>query len=194
MIASSTDSQIILFVGRSGCGKGTQAEFLTKDLNMPVIPTGKLLRERAEKDDYTGKNLKQGLTQGLLTPTPLVFEIWVEEFDKLKNSSDFAGFIMDGNPRKLYEAHLLEQLFEWYEWGNVTLVHIDISVEEAMKRMKARGRIGDTMEEMERREGWYQTDVMPVLEYFASKNQRIDVNGEQAEEEVYEDIKTKLGL
>ena len=194
MTASNTTSPIILFVGRSGCGKGTQAEFLSKDLSIPIIPTGKLLRKRAERNDYTGKNLKEGLKQGFLTPTPLVFEIWVEEFDRLKNKDDFNGFIMDGNPRKLYEAHLLEQLFEWYEWGNVTLVHINISAEEAMKRTKERARIGDTVEEMEHKEEWYKIDVTPVLEYFASKGKSIDVNGEQSEEKVYKDIKSQLGL
>ena len=194
MIPSSTDSRILLFAGRSGCGKGTQAVFLNRDFNIPIIKTGRLLRERAEKNDYTGRNLKRGFEKGFLVPTPLVFELWVEEFDAIKKDPKFAGFIMDGNPRKLYEAHLLEELFEWYHWGNVILVHIDITAKEAMKRMKERRRLGDTQEEMEHKESWYQTDVVPVLEYFASKDQRIDVNGEQSEEKVYEELKKKLGL
>ena len=94
MSLSKEQPRILLFVGRSGCGKGTQVSFLKRDFGFGVVSTGKLLRERAENDDYTGKGLKKGLEDGFLVPTPIVVELWIDEFEKLQKKENLSAVVL----------------------------------------------------------------------------------------------------
>jgi len=59
--------------------------------------------------------------------------------DKLKSKKNLKGFIIDGSPRKIFEAYLMDELLEWYEWKeNLRLVLIHISDKEAIWRLTKR--------------------------------------------------------
>jgi len=186
---------IISLIGRSGCGKGTQIDFLKKDTGFEVIKTGSLLRQKASEDDFLGKKIGEFLSQGRIMPTPVVFSLWMPKLIEIRNSSSPSGVIFDGNPRKLYEAKMLEEVFEMFGWqGSFFPIHLKISREEAERRLLERGREDDNSEEIKNRLDWFETEVVPVLQFYKEKGYLIEVNGEQSIEEVYKDIKKVLKL
>ncbi len=187
--------RIISLIGRPGCGKGTQAERLVEKTGWEPIYTGKLLRERATKKDFIGKKVAKALSEGRLIPTPVVFNIWMPKLIQFRKDESVEGVIFDGNPRKLYEARMLEEVFELFEWSEfVTPIYIDISKDEARKRLIKRGRADDNTDEIERRLGWFETEVMPVIDFYEKKGILIRINGEQNIEKVQEDILKTLDL
>ena len=186
--------KLVSFIGRPGCGKGTQAERIIKKTSWEPIYTGKLLREKAKDDDFMGNKIEEALSEGRLIPTPMVFNIWMPKLIEFKKSGDVSGVLFDGNPRKLYEAKMLEEVFQMFEWDDFTPIHIDISREESRERLLARGRADDHDEEIERRLSWFETDVRPVLDYYKEKGILEVIDGEQSIEEVQKDIVNLLGI
>ena len=130
---------IIILLGKSGCGKGTQAEFLKNKFSLNYIGSGDLLRSRRNKKDFTGKKMTEVLAKGDLAPTAVIFKLWLDKVETLKNKKNLKGFVMDGNPRKILEARLIDEVLEWYEWDkNVKVVLVDISNREAVWRLTKR--------------------------------------------------------
>lgn len=219
---SKKQPQIIILFGRSGSGKGTQAKLLIKEFGFDYLGGGNLLRERAKKNDFSGKKLKKVMEKGELAPTHLVFKIWMEKVEKKRDSINKRGLILDGNPRLLIEAQLIDIAFDWYEWTNVKAVLLDISHQEAFDRLTSRrickecsqiisltgdfrgmkvcdkcggelvARSDDKPEAINARLDYYKKDVEPVIEYYEKQKRLIRIDGEKSVEDVYQDIKKIL--
>lgn len=130
---------IIMFLGKSGCGKGTQVNLLVEKYGLEKIGSGELLRERKMAEDFTGKKLTQVLDGGGIAPTAVVFRLWMDKLEKFKAAVDFKGIIFDGSPRRIFEAQMIDEALDWYEWAqNVKVILLDISDAEAVKRIELR--------------------------------------------------------
>ena len=178
-------------MGRPGCGKGTQIKFLEKKTGFKVIKTGELLRQREKENDFISKKITETLSKGGLIPTPLVFLLWMPRLTRYREEGA-SGVIFEGNPRKLYEAKMLEELFEMFGWGDVFLLYIDISEREARERLLKRGRSDDNEEDIKERLSWFNDEVRPVIEYFNKKSSVFRVDGEKSVNEVKKEIEEKL--
>lgn len=186
---------IVSLIGRPGCGKGTQIDRIIEKTDWKPLQTGELLRKRAKKDDFLGNEIEEIMMEGELIPTSLVLHFWMPELIDIKKKSSEEGIIFDGNPRKLIEARLLEEIFEMFDWlEDFQPVHIDISPEEAKRRLLDRGRADDSKEEIEKRLEWFETEVVPVLDYYRDKGNLIRIDGEQTRDEVQQDIFQALNL
>ena len=130
---------IIIVLGKSGSGKGTQAELVKEKLGLDYIGSGDLLRARAKEKDFTGKEIAKRLAVGALIPTPAIFKLWLDATEKLKDEKNFKGLVMDGNPRKILEAYLIDDALEFYGWDkSVKIILVDISDKEAIWRLTKR--------------------------------------------------------
>ncbi len=192
---SKTESPIVcIFIGRSGCGKGTQVDLYMNKLkefdNFKIlhIETGSLLRELAKKSSYTSKIVKGVIENGGLMPESIVVGLWANYLTN--NFTGKENMVFDGAPRRLCEATLLDGTLEFYNVSKYTVVYINVSKEWATMRLLARGRKDDTKEGIEKRMSWFDEDVMPCIEYFKNNNrcEFIDVNGERTIEQVSEEI------
>lgn len=131
--------KIYTLLGRAGCGKGTQAKLLTEHFGLFYIGSGELLRERVKLNDFTGQKADKTMKAGDLVPTSLIFMLWINRLEEIKKQGDFKGIVFDGSPRKLVEAHMLEEALNWYEWDkDFKAVLVDISREEAFNRLTKR--------------------------------------------------------
>lgn len=186
--------KFIILLGKSGSGKGTQAALLIKEFGLKHLSTGSLLRKRCEKKDFLGKKLKNIMVTGGLVPTPLVFHLWLHELESFRKDKKSKGVILEGSPRKFYEAWMLKEALDFYEWGNeVRVFHIAISDTEALKRLLKRGRaIDDQTKAIKNRLSWFKKEVVPVISFYRKQGVLFDINGEQSPERVYEDIRKKL--
>src|SRR3990167_1973371 len=104
-----TRFKVIIVLGKSGSGKGTQVEGLAQKHGFKIISSGSLLRKRAEQNDFVGKKIAEILDRGGLIPTPIIFHLWLHELEGAREAeSGVKGIIFEGSPRKLYEAYLLQ--------------------------------------------------------------------------------------
>ncbi len=96
----------LILLGAPGAGKGTQAEIISKKLNIPSISTGDMLREAIKNSTPTGLKAKNFMDNGQLVPDDVVIGIVEERVarDDCKN-----GFILDGMPRTIPQAVALEE-------------------------------------------------------------------------------------
>ena len=95
----------LILLGAPGAGKGTQAELLTKQLGIPSISTGNMLREAIANGTDLGKQCKHFMDEGALVPDELILDIVA---DRVAQPDCANGFILDGVPRTLAQAEALE--------------------------------------------------------------------------------------
>lgn len=187
-------------VGRSGCGKGTQAAFLVRHLKkqgVSLIGTGKLLRALIAKyDNPTVDIAKHILGTGKLFPAWFMFYIYLKEFIEKGRIKD--NLVFDGAPRRLPEAKMLDEFIEAHGRILPLCVYLDISSKEASRRLLARGRHDDNRRAIQGRMNYFERDCLPMLNYYRRQKRLITVNGELPAEKVYEEITKalhkKLGL
>lgn len=188
----------ILF-GRSGSGKGTQAQLLIdflkqQDKEVLYIETGEKFREFMMGDSYTAHRTKSIMeTGGLLAP---FLPVWIWTNELIQKYTGYQDLILDGLCRKIAEAPVLDSALQFYGIKNAHIIHINVSNEWAFDRMKGRGRADDTDEYIKSRLEWYDTEVLPVLDYFKNRSgyTYIEVNGEQTIEQVFAEMKSKLNM
>ncbi len=184
-------AKIISFLGKPGSGKGTQINYLQEKTGFKVINTGELLRARAENSDFIGIKIKECLEKGALIPTPMVFLLWMPLLIEFQEKN-IQGIIFDNNPRKLYEAKLLEEVFNMFEWSDVSVVYLKISDKEVYKRLLKRKRSDDTEENIRARLDCFQEEVMPIINFYQNQKKLIEINGEGTVEEIKEEIDKKV--
>jgi adenylate kinase len=210
----------IVLLGRSGSGKGTQAKFLCDKFDLEYIGSGDLLREFSNRNLAVSRRLKKELAEGKLMPTWIPFYLWL---DKLVHLPEDKGILFDGSPRKVAEAEMLEDVLEWFERKNVKAILIEVSRDEAYKRMISRRicikcgnisstktheetdikcekckepmhvRPGDHPDAIEARLDWFDKETQKSIDFYEKKGILIKINGEQSIEDVSKEILEKLG-
>lgn len=132
-------SKVIILLGPPGSGKGTQNRLLQKEFNLERINSGDLLRAWKKKGDYTGVKIGQVIDKGHRIPTPVIFFLWMQRMEKLKKKGKLKGFILDGSPRTIFEAEMVELALDWYGWNeNKKVIFIEISSKESIARLTKR--------------------------------------------------------
>ena len=95
----------LILLGAPGAGKGTQAEIISKKLEIPTISTGNMLREAMKNGTELGLRVKHFMDNGQLVPDDVIIGI-VEE--RLGRADCAKGYILDGMPRTIPQAEALE--------------------------------------------------------------------------------------
>ena len=126
---------MIVFLGPPGAGKGTQAEAISKGKNIPHISSGNLLREAVEDGTETGIKARHYIEKGLLVPDQIVVDI-IE--DRILKNDCKAGFVLDGFPRTLSQAKVLDEMLR--NLGNTLdiVFYFSVSKESVVQRLSGR--------------------------------------------------------
>ena len=124
----------LLLLGAPGVGKGTQAQLLMAEFNIPQISTGDLLREHRKNHTKLGMLADGLMSEGKLVPDDLVNEMVAE---RMKEPDTEHGYILDGFPRTLNQAQWLDSQLVAYM---LPVVAVCIKVPEDLLLKRITGR------------------------------------------------------
>jgi adenylate kinase len=198
-------AQILIFLGPPGAGKGTQARVVARELGIPHISTGDILREAARKKTGLGLAAKAKMDKGELVPDDVISPI-VEE--RLSQPDCREGAILDGFPRTIAQAQFLDGMLERTGLGEPLVLNIHVVADSVIKRLTGRrtcqtcgeiyniymnpprqdgicdkdgGRLiqraDDNEDSIRIRLRAYEEDTLPLIEYYQRKNALREVDG-----------------
>jgi adenylate kinase len=196
----------IVLLGGPGSGKGTQADRLCEQLNVPHIATGDLFRENLKMETELGKLAKGYMDCGELVPDDVTVAMVRERFSRPDAQ---AGFVLDGFPRTLAQAEALTNLLTKMGRQLDGVFYIKVSDEEIVRRLSGRiickecqtpfhkifnpfqrcpynkcegeylyQRDDDKPETVRARLETYHTQTAPLIDYYDQAGLLIEIDGE----------------
>ncbi|MCD4782386.1 MAG: adenylate kinase [Candidatus Eremiobacteraeota bacterium] len=125
----------LVMLGPPGAGKGTQVEILCEKLSVPRISTGAIFRDAVRKQTELGKKAMLYIDKGNLVPDDIT-DLIVKEH--LLDTDCKKGFILDGFPRTVPQAEILDEIMDEMNMSLDAVVEIDVHSEEIIKRLEKR--------------------------------------------------------
>jgi adenylate kinase len=125
----------LVLLGPPGAGKGTQAERLVVDFGLPYYATGNILRAAIEEETELGREAKGYVDEGELVPDELICRVIEERLDSGEADD---GFLLDGFPRTIGQAEMLEQALDNRGRSLTAVLLIDVTDEEVIRRLSGR--------------------------------------------------------
>ncbi len=194
------DLHTVIFIGRSGCGKGTQADLLKNRIHKQdpekrqilYVETGEKFRGFIRGGSFSSRLSKKLYDADLLQPNFLGCFMWSTQL--IEELQEDMHLIFDGAARTLPEAEILTTALKFYERERPTLIYLNVSRKWSENRLLSRGRTDDqSIAKITKRLNWFDKDVLPSVEHFKHDPyyRFIEVNGEQPIEKVHADIITK---
>jgi adenylate kinase len=129
-----SELNLILF-GPPGAGKGTQAERLQSDFQLPYIATGDILRENVREGTELGSKAEQYMNAGDLVPDDVIIAMVTE---RLQEEDARDGFILDGFPRTTEQAEALDRQLNELGRRITAVLLLDVPDEEVVRRLSGR--------------------------------------------------------
>lgn len=199
----------IILLGAPGSGKGTMAQKLTSELNVPQISTGDIFRKNLKEETPLGLLVKDIMARGELVPDEITIQIVK---NRLAESDCEHGYILDGFPRSIVQAQALDA-FQKIDCA----VNIDVDEEAIVKRLSGRRfcpdcngtfhvsaldndavcpacggkliiRADDSEETVRERLRVYYKSTFPLIDYYGKKGNLLTVDGNGTVDEVYDRI------
>ncbi|MEV7564557.1 adenylate kinase [Streptomyces tanashiensis] len=189
----------IVLVGPPGAGKGTQAAFLAKNLDIPHISTGDLFRANISQGTELGLKAKAFMDAGDLVPDEVTIGM---AKDRMEQPDAVNGFLLDGFPRNVAQAEALDVVLKAEDMQLDAVLDLEVPEDEVVKRIagrricrndsahvfhavynapKAEGvcdvcggelyqRADDSEETVRRRLEVYHTQTEPIIDYYRAQN------------------------
>lgn len=211
----------LVLMGLPGAGKGTQADLIIKEFNIPHISTGDIFRAAIKNQTEMGKKAKSYIDAGNLVPDEVVNGIVAERLakDDTKN-----GFMLDGFPRNLVQAKALNKMLEDDGRKLDAVINIHVTPDVLVDRLSARfmckncGASYNRLYHKPKVEGtcdvcggheFYQRDDdkpatvknrldvniklnTPLVDFYKNQGVLHNINGEQSIDDVYKDVRQVL--
>jgi adenylate kinase len=189
--ADSRRSRRIVFLGPPNSGKGTQAARLAREIAVPAISTGDMLRDAVASGSELGQRVEAVMESGMLVDDPTMAEV---VRDRLARYDTADGFLLDGYPRTFPQAETLRQILDerGEELDGVFL--IDAPTEVLVERALSRGRTDDREEVIRERLEVYRRQTEPLVAVYDEAGVLRRIDGNQTIEEVGRQIRAAAGI
>ena len=206
----------IIILGAPGAGKGTQAEILSREMNLPRIASGDLFRQALEKKSELGLLAKSYMEEGRLVPDEIAIRIVL---GRISLPDCVSGCLFDGFPRTLEQAEVLDRALAEQGKSIAKAIYIQVTKEEFLKRLSGRWlcrncqmpyhlvtsppkvqgkcdkcggelyqRPDDNEETVRERLEVFFAQTAPILDYYRKQNKLIEVNGNLGIQEVAREV------
>lgn len=210
----------IIVLGAPGAGKGTQADILSQEMDLPHIASGDLFRQALEKKTELGLLAESYMEKGELVPDEVTIKMILE---RISQPDCAVGCLFDGFPRTLGQAEALDEAFVNHGKIIDKAIYIEVPNEELVKRLSGRWlcrscqtpyhvitsppkipgkcdkcggelyqRPDDREETVKERLNVFYDLTIPILDYYRKQNKLIEVNGNLTIQEVARKITSML--
>jgi adenylate kinase len=210
----------LILMGPPGAGKGTQAERLIDDFDLPYYATGDILRAAVKNVTELGREAEEYMDRGDLVPDDLICRVIMERLDT-EEAAD--GFLLDGFPRTVPQAEVLEDALEQRGRSLTAALLIDAPDEEVIRRLSGRRicvksqhvyhvefdppknegvcdqdgsrliqRDDDKPETIKKRLDVYHEQTEPVIAWYEDKSLLRRFDGTRSPDEVHDHIRATL--
>jgi adenylate kinase len=210
---------LILF-GPPGAGKGTQAERLRQDFQLPYIATGDMLRANVKDETDLGRKAREFMDAGDLVPDDLIVAM---VRDRLNQGDAREGFLLDGFPRTVPQADALGEMLDGLGRRITATLLIDVPNEDLVRRLSGRRvcvkaghnyhvesdppkndgicdqdgsrlvqRDDDKPEVVEHRLAVYREKTEPLVDYYDSRGLMRRIDGTRPPSEVHDHIRAVI--
>ena len=211
----------IVFMGPPGAGKGTQAEKIIENYQIPHISTGDMFRKAIRDQTELGMEAKRYMDQGALVPDHVTIGIVK---DRLSESDCKSGFLLDGFPRTVDQAKALDEILTSLDSKIDYVINIDVDLDILKERLTGRRicrscgatyhmvfnppavagtcdkcggelyqRKDDNEETVGNRLDVYVSQTKPLLDYYSLAGNLVNINGQQSIDLVFAEIQDVLG-
>ena len=168
----------LLLLGPPGAGKGTQAQRLVDELQIPQISTGDMLRAAVAAGTEVGRQAKAFMDAGKLVTDDIVIGVARE---RLEQPDAQGGFILDGFPRTVAQAEALDALLPSIGASLEACVSMKVDEEELvgrlLKRAETEGRSDDNEAAIRVRMEEYRSKTEPLIDYYRGSGVLVEVDG-----------------
>ncbi|MDO4910145.1 MAG: adenylate kinase [Corynebacterium sp.] len=178
----------LVLLGPPGAGKGTQALILSEKLGIPHISTGDLFRANIGQETPLGVEAKSYIDAGKLVPTDVTARMVA---DRLSQDDAADGFLLDGFPRTVEQAEILEKMLADKGQKLDAVVNYSVSEDVVVERMLARGRADDNEDTIRTRLQVYRTETAPLIDHYG--DELITIEAEGTVDEINERTLAALG-
>jgi adenylate kinase len=210
----------LVLLGPPGAGKGTQAERLVTDFDLPYYATGDILRAAVKDETELGKEAKGYMDRGELVPDELICKVIMERIDQPEAED---GFLLDGFPRNNEQADILENALVKRDRKLTAVLLVDAPDEEVIKRISGRRvcvknghvyhvdydppkhegvcdqdgsrliqRDDDKPETIKKRLEVYHAQTKPLIDYYEQRSVLRRFDGTRTPSEVHDHIRATL--
>ena len=125
----------LILLGPPGAGKGTQAERLVDDFDLPYYATGDILRAAVQEESELGQKAKEYMERADLVPDEVIIDVIV---DRIESTEAEDGFVLDGFPRNLEQADALDRELDRLGRELTAGLLIEVSDDEVIRRLSGR--------------------------------------------------------
>ncbi len=176
----------LVLLGIQGAGKSTQGNLLSKQLHIPYLSTGHILRQLSKEKTKLGRYIKETINAGILVPDKKMIPI-VDNY--LSRKEYQKGYILDGFPRTLVQAKKFKNNID-------KVIFLKIGDKEALWRLLYRNdnlRQDETLPALKKRIDMFKKYTLPVVNYYQKQKKLLIIDAAQSIEEVNKEILQSLG-
>ena len=174
-----------ILIGAPGSGKSVVARELSKSLHIPIISIGKKIRELAESGrGPESETARAALEKGELVPDEMAMEILKE---RLSEEDAQRGFLIDGMPRTLDEARLMNGMFSINK-----VFHLKVEPSLAFERLLRRGRSDDKPHLIQRRLDLHRGEIPGILNFYRGMGILVEVDAASSIQDAAREVMSKL--
>ena len=199
----------LVLLGLPGAGKGTQAKRIAEEYHLTAISTGEMLREATKEKDTFGLRVQEYMNKG-----ELVTDEWINSLVKsrLQAKDVENGFVLDGYPRTLQQAKMLEAYLQSQNQNLDAVFFLDVSQDTLRHRLAQRGnlrskekqgnsqieskrekiRLDDKLEVIENRLHINKELMESLIHFYKERNLLYVINGEGDFDNVFDNINEGL--
>lgn len=199
----------LVLLGLPGDGKGTQAKRIAEEYHLTAISTGEMLREATKEKDTFGLRVQEYMNKGELVP-----DEWINSLVKsrLQEKDVENGFVLDGYPRTLQQAKVLEAYLQSQNQNLDAVFFLDVSQDTLRHRLAQRGnlrskekqgnsqieakrekiRLDDKPEVIENRLHINKELMESLIHFYKERNLLYVINGEGDFDNVFDNINEGL--
>ncbi len=191
---------ILIFLGPPGAGKGTQAKRIAATYKIPQLSTGDMLRAAVAAGTPVGKQAKKVIDAGQLVSDEIVADIVADRIDETDCEK---GFLLDGFPRTLAQAEMLDKILQDRDRSLTTVLLLKVDEDALLARLRNRieqtmqaggeVRSDDNVETFTKRLRVYKEQTAPLIPFYEEKGVLRVVDGMGSIDAVSAEIDGILG-